>query len=465
MCTLRICDVVYFGPGGREVGDCLVENGRIIALGDVPAPVGNSSSFDTVDGKGRWLWPGIIDGHVHFREPGDAYKEDWTSGSSAAVAGGVTSVLEMPNTRPATTTLENLQAKRAIARSKSLCNYGFFFGASPENSEQYTRAAGVAGLKIFMGCSTGDLLVAREDELERVFATYEQRICVHAESEWMLEKRAAEFAGREDPAVHSQIRSPEVAAEAVRLACRMALKYGRHLHILHLSTQLELEIVQEARGIAREQGLAARITCEVCPHHLFLNTSAYEMYGTRVQMNPPLRGEHDREAMWRALLAGQIDMIATDHAPHSPEEKSRPYRQAPSGVPGVQTMLPLMLDAAFRGICSYEDVLRWLCTGPAEVWGIEGRGRLEVGAHADLVLIDPRMRRTVTDHEQFSRCGWTPWSGRTLTGWPVMTWVGGQLVYHRADHEDGRAESDSGAIVGRPGTGQELTFKELDWPA
>lgn len=458
MSSVRICDVVYFGVDGKQSGDCLVENGRIVALGNVPTPAKTSGISSTVDGKGRWLWPGVIDAHVHFRDPGDAYKEDWISGSSAAVAGGVTSVLEMPNTRPATTTMERFQEKRELAAGKSLCNYGLFFGASPDNSQEYNRVEGAAGLKIFMGCSTGDLLVAREDELEHVFATYNQRICVHAESEWMLKKREAMFVDREDPAVHSLIRSPEVAAEAVRVACTMAMKYGRHLHVLHVSTHLELEIIQEARALVREQGLVAKITCEVCPHHLFLSTSAYEVYGTRVQMNPPLRDEHDRDAMWRALLSGQIDMIATDHAPHSLEEKARPYRKAPSGVPGVQTMLPLMLDAAFRGLCSYEQVMQWLCSGPADVWGIEGRGRLEVGAHADLVLIDSRMQRTVSDQDQFSRCGWSPWSGRTLIGWPVMTWVGGELAYFRGDVGDNIVDSGVGTVVGRPESAQALKF-------
>ncbi len=453
MCALQIRDVVYFGAEGRKTGDCLVNKGRILALGDVSSAFNSFDSLEVVDGKGRWLWPGVIDGHVHFREPGSGYKEDWGTGSAAAVAGGVTSVLEMPNTSPPTTTLERLEEKRSLAAEQSLCNYGLFFGASPTNAQEYRQVEGVPGLKIFMGCSTGDLLVAREEELERVFAGYAQRICVHAESERMLQEREAMFAEREDPAVHSQIRSPEVAATAVRLACRLALKYERHLHILHLSTQDELDVVMDAREIAREQELATKITCEVCPHHLFLNTSAYEMLGTRVQMNPPLREEVHRAAMWRALLAGHINMVATDHAPHSPEEKARPYRQAPSGVPGVQTMLPLMLDAAFRGLCNYEDVLRWLCHGPADVWGLEGRGRLEVGAHADLVLIDPRMQHTVTDHEQLSRCGWSPWSGRTLVGWPVMTWVGGELVYRR---EETQAE-----IVGKPGVGQELTFRSV----
>ncbi|MBA2662347.1 MAG: dihydroorotase [Bradymonadaceae bacterium] len=445
-----IRDVVCFGPRGRLEGDCLIEDGRIVELGRV-----TGSAEETIRGEGRWLWPGAIDGHVHFREPGPTHKEDWTSGSMSAVAGGVTSVLEMPNTNPATTSALALEQKRAIAAAKSLCNYGLFFGASPTNSAEYTRIDNVPGLKIFMGCSTGDLLVHREEDLQRVFAAFDQRIGVHAESERLLNERGALYADRNDVAVHSIIRNPETAAEAVRLACKLAIEHERHLHILHLSTQLELDVVKAARQQAQEEGRRTRISCEVCPHHLFLSTSAYDLMGTKVRMNPPLRDERDREAMWQGLIDGHIDMIATDHAPHTIEEKARPYREAPSGVPGVQTMLVLMLDAAFRGLCTYEQVLQWVCQGPANVWGIVDRGTLEVGAFADLVLIDPHMRRKLTDTEQLSRCAWTPWAGRTLTGWPVLTLVGGRLAYRRDD--DGPGE-----IVGSPGIGRELSFHSVE---
>ncbi|MFU8806177.1 MAG: amidohydrolase family protein, partial [Bradymonadaceae bacterium] len=275
---------------------------------------------------------------------------------------------------------------------------------------------------------------------------------VHAESELRLQERAKLFEDRSDPAVHSEIRDPETAAEAVRLACRLALANQRRLHILHLSTRLELDAVLAARELGMENGAAHRsITSEVCPHHLFMNTDAYERYGTRVRMNPPLRGEDDRQAMWDGLCRGKVDIIATDHAPHSIEDKTRPYRQAPSGVPGVQTMLPLMLDAAFRGLCTPEQVLQWLCHGPADVWGIRERGRLEVGNPADLVLIDPLMIRKVSDAEQFSKCRWTPWAERTLTGWPVLTLVGGQVAYRRDDSEPGQ-------VVGEAGLGNEVEF-------
>jgi dihydroorotase len=444
---MLIRDVVCFTPTQRIEGDVLIENGRVAEIGVV-----TGSSAHVVDGRGRWLWPGAIDGHVHFREPGPTHKEDWTTGSSSAVAGGVTTVIEMPNTSPTTTSLERLEEKRAIASAKSLCNFGLFFGASTDNLDEILRVQNIAGLKIFMGCSTGDLLVYREEDLERIFEACPHRIAVHAESELRLKARAEMFKDRNDPAVHSVIRDPESAEESVRLACKLALAHHRRLHILHLSTRLELDAVIEARQLAMENGFASvAVTCEVCPHHLFLNTDAYDQFGTRVRMNPPLRDEADRLHMWEGLRRGEIDIIATDHAPHTIEEKARPYREAPSGVPGVQTMLPMMLDAAFRGLCTPEQVLQWLCQGPADVWGIKGRGRLEVGLPADLVLIDPLMTRTVTDHEQLTRCGWTPWAGRTLTGWPVLTLVGGQVAYRRDDN-------GAGTVVAAPGLGREVEF-------
>jgi dihydroorotase len=447
--TFVIRDAVIFTPEGRVEGDCLVEDGRIVEVGEV------GGSADTeIDAQGLWLWPGAIDGHVHFREPGPTYKEDWHTGSTAAVAGGVTCVFEMPNTSPTTTTVERLEQKRAIASEKSVCNFGLFFGAGPDNHAEIRKARGVPGLKIFMGCSTGDLLVYREEDLDAVFAAWAGKVCVHAESELRLRERAETFEGRDDPAVHSEIRDPQAAAEAVRLACRLALDHGRDLHVLHLSTTDELDEIDRARTEAREHGLKTTITCEVCPHHLFMNTDAYEQWGTRVRMNPPLRSEEHRQAMWRGLAEGAIQMVATDHAPHTTEEKDRPYREAPSGVPGVETMLPLMLDAAKRGLCSHEDVLEWLCHAPAEIYGVVERNKIVVGNHADLVLIDPTMQREVRDEDQFSKCGWTPWAGRELTGWPVMTFVNGQVAFRREGV--GRGE-----VVGGAGLGREVEFGSL----
>lgn len=431
MTSTVLRNAVLFTPEGRIEGDLRIEDGHIADIGTVAA---GDVEYDL---GGRWLWPGAVDGHVHFRDPGAPHKEDFGSGSAAAVSGGVTTVFDMPNTNPTTTTRARLEEKRAMAASKSHCNFGLFFGANPTNLDEARAVENVPGLKIFMGCSTGDLLVYEPEDLERIFAGYEGRICVHAESELRLREREARFATEDDPAIHSTIRDPEAAAEAVRMAATLAKKYDRRLHILHLSTQLELDVLAEVGG---------RTSCEVCPHHLFWDTSAYVEWGTFARMNPPLRGAEDRAAMWAALNEGTVDMIATDHAPHTVAEKSRPYRQAPSGVPGVETMLPMMLDAAHRGACTYEQVLEWLCHAPARLYGIEARHALVVGNWADMVVIDPNLERAVRDEDQFSRCKWSPWRGRTLRGWPVKTFVNGQLVFARDGAERG---SVRGEIRGR----------------
>lgn len=447
--SLLLRNALFFTPDGRLEGDCLVEDGRIAALGDLEG----RSAGRTIDCQGRWVLPGVIDAHVHFRTPGVTHKEDWRTGSAAAVAGGVTTVFDMPNVDPPTVDPERLEEKRRIVGEQTRCNFGFFYGATRDNTDTYPRVngqPGVVGLKIFMGSSTGTLLVHRREDLERVFAAWEGQISVHAEDEERLRAREAEFADRDDPAVHSEIRDPKAAADAIRLAGELAITHGRRLHVLHTSTDAEMEALAEVRQKAEraaDDGRRARITAEVCPHHLFMDTTAYEEWGTRACVNPPVRPPEQTERMWQALEAGEVQMVATDHAPHLPEEKDQPYREAPSGLPGVQTMLPLMLDAARRGRCRPEDVVRWLSHAPADIYGLEGRGRLEVGNWADLVVVDPEMRRRVTDEEQFSRCGWTPWRGRELQGWPVLTLVNGREAYRRDD-------TGSGEVVAEAGTGR-----------
>lgn len=442
MKTIAIRNALIFTPQGRVEGDLLVEGDRIVEVGDV-----TGKAQEEIDAQGRWLWPGAIDAHVHFREPGLTHKEDWQSGSQAAVSGGVTTVFDMPNTKPSVVSLKSLGEKRALAGAKTLCNFGLFFGANPDNLEAIKEVRGVPGLKIFMADSTGDLLVDRFEDLEKIFAAYEGQISVHAEDQERMNRRRREFAQRTDPAVHSVIRDDVMAARAVEVATSLAISYERRLHILHLSTKAELQALAAARDEVEAGDNGAVITAEVCPHHLFMDVSAYERWGTRVQMNPPLRSAADKEAMWDALKRGEIDMIATDHAPHRPDEKARPYREAPSGVPGVETVLPLMLDAAFRGLCEYEDVLQWLAHRPASIYGIVDRGSIVVGNLADLVLIDPRMIRTVSDVEQRSRCGWSPWAERDLVGWPVWTMVNGAMVFRREGMGAGKILTDE--AVGR----------------
>ena len=446
--TFIIRDALLYMPDGSTAeGDCLVEDGKIAELGSITG----RASHD-VDGSGLWLFPGAFDAHVHMREPGLTHKEDWDSGSRAAAAGGVTSAFDMPNTNPSTISPERLEEKYALIGQKARINYGLFFGANPENLQACLDARdAVCALKIFMASSTGDLLVDKEEELDRIFAAYEGRISVHAESEERLLARIAAYKGETDPAIHSVIRDPEAARLGVEMAARLANRYGRRLHILHMSTDAEVSALRAGRAEAAAKNTGARLTAEACPHHLFLNTTAYETWGNHVKMNPPLREEKDRAFMWEALRSGEVDMVATDHAPHSQDEKAKPFPHAPSGVPGIQTMLPLMLDAAHKGWCTPTQVVEWLCHAPSRIYEVEDRGRLEVGFAADLVLIDPTLERTITDQEQHSRCGWSPYTGRTTTGWPVRTFVNGVEVFRREG-------AGAGDILTDDATGQRISF-------
>lgn len=433
-----IRDVSLFTPEGIIEGDCFIDDqGKVAQLGRV-----SGQADQELDGRGRWLWPGVIDAHVHMRSPGMTHKEDWQTGSAAALSGGVTCAFDMPNTSPSTITLEALEAKRALLASQSRINFGLFFGATATNLKFAQEAQGICGLKIFMASSTGDLLVDRDEDLEPIFAGFEGQISVHAEDEAYIQAQEAKYAHLDDVSVHSMIRDPEAGAKGIERAARLANKHGRRLHVLHVSTRAELDALAKGQRVAREQRTGAKITAEICPHHLYLSTRDYERFGTFVQMNPPLREEEERVAMWEALAKGRFDLIATDHAPHLPQEKRQPYRKAPAGVPGIELMLPLMLDAVSKGGLGAEQLLELLCHGPAAVYGVAGRGRLEVGAWGDVVMIDPKMTRTIRDEDQRTRCGWTPFAGMTTTGWPVATWVNGQLAFIREDDGVGHLLDD-----------------------
>jgi len=376
---------------------------------------------ETIDAAGLVMLPGAIDPQVHFREPGNEHKEDLGSGSRAAVRGGVTSFLEMPNTAPPTTTQAALDDKLARAAAKSVANFGFFIGATPDNLESLNSAGPVCGIKIFMGASTGSLLVNREEDLERIFANGSRLIAVHAEDEARILERKAMFADRTDPAAHSLIRDDECALRASRLALELSKRYRRRLHILHLSTAVEVDRLRHDKP--------AWVTAEAIPNHLLLNTSHYETLGTLVQMNPPIRTPADNEALWAGLHDGVIDFVATDHAPHLLSEKQRGYPDSPSGMPGVETLVPLILTQMVEGRCTLAEAQRWLCSGPAQAYHLRGKGRLEEGYDADLVLVDLETRRPVRNEELLTRAGWSPYAGWNLTGWPQVTVVGGQVAY------------------------------------
>ncbi len=421
--TIRGAELVT--PQGVVVGDLAVAGGRIVAVGRVEREVG-----EVVDGRGLTVLPGIIDPQVHFREPGLEHKEDLESGSRAAAAGGVTAFLEMPNCKPPTVTREALQDKLDRATSRCRAHFGFFFGATPDNAGLTAELGDeVCGLKIFMGSSTGTLLVDEQAALEAQFAAARVPIAVHAEDETRLKARYAEYAGQADPALHPVIRDVECATIATARALDLARRHRKRLHVLHLSTAEEVELL-------RAEG-NPRVTTETLPQYLFMDATMYAELGTRLQMNPPVRDARHGEALWAGLLDGTIACIATDHAPHTVEEKALPFGRAPSGMPGVETSLPLMLNAAHEGRCTIEHVASWMSAGPARCYDLPNKGRLEVGADGDLAIVDRKKTRTVRADELQSRAGWTPFEGWSLTGWPVGTVLMGRFVYREGELCDG----------------------------
>lgn len=414
--TIRNAEVVL--PGCIQQTDVSVINGVIHAVGSEIPDVG-----EVIDAEGLYLLPGIIDPQVHFREPGAVHKEDLHSGSCAAAAGGVTSFLDMPNNYPPVTTQKRMAEKKLLAAEKSVVNYGFFIGATPDNLEELNAVENVCGIKIFMGSSTGDLLVDDADILETIFANGTKLISVHAEDESVLQANMELLKNIHDVRIHSRIRDESAALRATKLAVRLSLKYQRRLHILHLTTEEECDFL---RALPREH----HISTEVCPQHFVLTSpECYEHLGTKAQMNPPIRTKRHADALWKALKNGIINCIATDHAPHTLAEKDQPYGKSPSGMPGVETSLALMLDRVNRNLCTLPEVVYWMSESPAKLYSMLGKGRIEVGHDADLVLIDMSLKKTVTNGKLHTRVNWSPFHGMELQGWPVRTIVNGQTVF------------------------------------
>ncbi len=412
---------IILPDGEFMIGDVLTRDRLIVAV--APEISTDQASVREIDAEGLTLLPGVIDPQVHFREPGLEHKEDLFTATGACAKGGVTSFLEMPNTRPLTTTQQALDDKLQRAQNKCLVNYGFFIGATAENLPDLLLANPTPGIKIFMGSMHGQLLVDQQEVLEAIFAKGKRLIAVHAEDQARINQRRQEFAGIHDVAVHSQIQDNQAALLATQQVLKLSEKYQRRLHILHMSTAEEAELLRQHKP--------SWVTAEVTPQHLFLNTSAYEKIGTLAQMNPPLRSPHDNEVLWQALHDGVIDFIATDHAPHTLEEKAQPYPNSPSGMPGVETSLPLMLTATAQGRCSVAQVVNWMSTAVAKAYGIPNKGAIAPGYDADLVLVDLQTYRPVLREEILSKCGWSPFEGWNLTGWPAYTIVGGKLVYEK----------------------------------
>jgi dihydroorotase len=384
------------------------------------------SDFEVVyDLENRlYLLPGLIDAHVHFRTPGMTEKEDWITGSKAALAGGVTTVLDMPNTNPPTVDAEHLQKKQEAVAEQALINYGFFAGANHDNLEELTNMKGIAGVKIFMGSSTGSLLIDEKDLLEKFMEEMGkcgQLVAIHAEDEDCIQANMEMNKGNEDPRVHSVIRSPECAHKACKEAMHLARKYNTRVHVCHVSTEKELECIKKFK--------TGNVTCEVTPNHLFLSDKDYSKYGNFIKVNPPVREQADQVALWAALKDGTVDIIATDHAPHLLEEKQKPYPEAPSGIPGVQTMLPLLLDSVNKGLITLERIVRLCSYNPAKIFGIKNKGKIEEGYDADLTVVDLDKLERICHQWLWTKVNWSPYHGWILKGYPVMTFVNGNLMY------------------------------------
>jgi len=414
-------------PEGVVAADIGVRGGEIAAIGAI-----SGDAAEIVDVTGLHVLPGVIDAHVHFREPGLTRKEDFETGSRAAVLGGVTTVFEMPNSDPATVSAEHLADKLARAKGRMACDYAFYIGGTSENADELgelERLPGCAGVKIFMGASTGSLLLADDDGLKRALASGSRRISFHAEDEIRLQARKAlALPGRPD--THPVWRDAESARLAGERLIGLARVAGRKVHVLHATTAQEMALYAEHRDIA---------SVEVTVNHLsMVAPDCYERLGTYAQMNPPVREASHQAALWQAVRDGVIDAIGSDHAPHLGAEKDAPYPQSPSGMPGVQTLVPMMLSHVAAGRLSLERMVQLTSAGPAWVYGVEGKGLIAEGFDADFTIVDLKAKRVIRNEDMASRCGWTQFDGYEATGWPVMTLVRGQIVMR------------DGAVVGAP---------------
>ena len=417
-------------PTGTHSVSVLIDGTQIADID--PAP--QVSADEVVDGAGLHLLPGVVDDQVHFREPGLTHKEDLHHASRACAKGGVTTFLEMPNTTPNTIDQQQLEAKLARAADVSLVNYGFYIGATPNNLTALKEATRTPGIKIFIGSSTGDLLVDRQEDLEAIFSETTLPITAHCEDESTIRENQQRYAGTSDVADHSRIRDHRAALVATKRAIDLAFRHNHRFHVLHVSTGQETELLQDHREL---------ITAEACPHHLFFHVGDYPRLGTLIQMNPSIKTAADNEQLWSALQNDTIQVIATDHAPHTWEEKQQPYPQSPSGLPAVENSLALLLNQVHEGRCSIEQVVHWMCDAPARVWDIVNKGRIEVGYDADLVLVDLKKTEEISNQAQQTKCGWSPWHGESLTGWPVQTWVMGHCVYSQGEFHTDRAGSEA----------------------
>ncbi len=408
-----------FTPSGEAATDVGVREGRIAAIGDL----GGADAAGTLPCSGLHVLPGVIDTQVHFREPGAEHKEDLASGSASAVAGGVTAVFEMPNTNPLTATAEALDDKLRRARGRMWCDHAFYAGATGDNAEalrELELRPGCCGIKVFMGSSTGDLLVPDDEGVAAVLASGRRRVAVHAEDEPRMRERHHLVAGGAPVAMHPEWRDVETALRATRRLVALAERHSRPVHVLHVTTADEMRFLAEHRRLA---------TVETTPQHLTLSApECYERLGALAQMNPPIRDVRHTEGLWEAVRDGVVDVIGSDHAPHTLEEKAKPYPGSPSGMGGVQTLVPLLLHHAHEGRLSLARFVDLTSGGPARIFNIAGKGRIALGYDADFTVVDLSAARTIENRWLRSRSGWTPFDGMRVRGWPIATVVRGRVA-------------------------------------
>jgi dihydroorotase len=425
-------------PGGLVEADIGILGGKIAAIG----ALADASSADSLDATGLHVLPGVIDTQVHFREPGLEHKEDIAHGTKAAIKGGVTAIFEMPNTSPLTLDEATLKDKLDRATATGWCDHAFFMGGNHENAHRLAeleKLPGCAGVKIFMGSSTGTLLAKDDEVIAAVLASGTRRVSVHAEDEDRLISRQSIATEAESVEAHPDWRDVESAVRATKRIVKLAREAGRRVHVLHISSAEEMEILAKHKDL---------VTVEVTLNHLTMAApECYERLGAFAQMNPPVRDTRHRDGLWAAVRNGIVDVFGSDHAPHTIEEKERPYPSSPSGMPGVQTSLPLLLDHMNAGRLSLQRVVDLTSAGPQRIFGIAGKGRIAVGYDADFVLVDLAAKREITDDWIASKCGWTPFDGMKVTGWPIATVLRGTIVMR--DDE----------VLGAPG-GQPVRFVE-----
>ncbi|BCG81361.1 dihydroorotase [Mesorhizobium sp. 113-3-3] len=425
--------VNHDGEGARDIG---VKNGRIAAIGDLR----QASAGETIDCRGLHILPGVVDSQVHFREPGLEHKEDLETGSRAAVLGGVTAVFEMPNTNPLTTSEATLADKVRRGSGRMHCDFAFWVGGTRDNAGdvgELERLPGAAGIKVFMGSSTGDLLVEDDEGVASILRNTRRRAAFHSEDEFRLRERLGERI-EGDPSSHPVWRDELAALRCTERLVRIARDARARIHVLHISTAEEILFLEQHKDVA---------TCEATPHHLTLSADDYLRLGTLIQMNPPVRASRHRDGVWHGIAQGIVDVLGSDHAPHTLAEKAKPYPASPSGMTGVQTLVPIMLDHVNAGRLTLQRFVDLSSHGPQRIFGMARKGRIAAGYDADFTVVDMKRRETITNAQAGSKAGWTPYDGKEVTGWPVGTVIRGRRVMWE------------GEIV-TPGQGRAVEFSE-----